>query len=176
MAQKPKLSIKDIKLSTALASDLDAVIDIEERSFPTPWSRNALNAYVGNDGFKVCIHQDQIAGYVLVGMQAPTLFDRLEQLTGGFFGQNPPNEMVGHVMNIAMHPDYRGLGLGRYIFNIGLDYLKGLGAMRVELEVRINNDSAMRLYESEGFKTIKLIKGYYQNGDDAYLMGKNLSS
>jgi len=176
MAQRPTLSPRDTVLRPARPSDLDAIVAIEERSFPTPWSRAALNAYLGQDGFQVCLYENELVGYVLVGLQIPSLLHRLERLTMSFLGHPPPEETVGHVMNIAIHPAFRGHGLGRFLLRRGLRYLRGLGASRVELEVRVDNRQAIRLYESEGFCTKRLLKGYYQNGDDAYLMHAPLES
>lgn len=171
MAQRPTISPSDVILSCAQPADLDAIIEIEEAAFPTPWSRTALNAYIGDHGFVVCEYEEKLVGYILVGPQIPSLFDRLERLTMGWLG-NEKTETVGHVMNIALHQDYRGYGLGRYLLQTGLNYLKSIGVTRVELEVRINNHNAIGLYESEGFETVNLLKGYYQNGDDAFLMNK----
>ncbi len=176
MAQRPTLSPQDTELRPARPVDLDVIVAIEERSFPTPWSRTALNAYIGEDGFQVCLYEGELVGYVLVGLQIPSLLHRLERVTMSFLGSPPPEETVGHVMNIAIHPGFRGSGLGRFLLRCGLGYLRELGAARVELEVRVDNREAIALYESEGFRTKRLLKGYYQNGDDAYLMHKSFAA
>lgn len=173
MAQRPAISPSDVTLAVAQPDDLDSIVAIEERSFPTPWSRAALAAYIGDNGFLVCHFQERLVGYVLVGLQVPTLLDRLERFTAAFWGHQRPVEAVGHVMNIAVHSGFRRCGLGRYLLGMGLAYLKGLGAVRVELEVRVNNFHALKLYESEGFCIVGTLKGYYQNGDDAFLMSKS---
>ena len=172
MAQRSFILPADVVWSIAQPSDLDAIIAIEERSFPTPWSRAALGAYMGEEGFEVCAYQGRLAGYILAGLQIPSLLDRLERLTMSFLGGEKPAELVGHVMNLAVHPEFRGCGLGRSLLQRSLSYLNGLGASRVDLEVRIHNSTAIRLYESEGFSIRQLLKGYYQNGDDAFLMSK----
>jgi len=176
MAQRPKISSSDIVLCCAQPTDLAHIIAIEERAFPTPWSRTALNAYIGDEGFIVCEYRGTLVGYTLVGLQIPSLFDRLERLTLGFLGNTTSDEAVGHVMNLAIHASYRSCGLGRCLLETGLAYLNGLDAARVELEVRTDNEHAQALYRSVGFETIDVLKGYYQNGDDAFLMSKPLCS
>lgn len=173
MAQRFSISPTDVAWSIAKSSDLDSIIAIEEQSFPTPWSRTALSAYVGEAGFVVCCYQERLVGYILAGMQIPSLLDRLERLTMSFLGADKPAELIGHVMNLAVHPDFRGCGLGRSLLQRGLTYLKDVGASRVDLEVRVHNATAIRLYESHGFAVRQLLKGYYQNGDDAFLMSKS---
>ncbi len=174
MAQRPAISPQQTTLSVAQPVDLEAIIDIAAPSSPPPWSRAALGAYLGDQGFLACHHGEALVGYILTGIQMPTLFDRLERLTQSFFGGEQPTETVGHVMNLAVRPDARGCGLGRHLLGVGLGYLRGLGASRVELEVRVNNAAAIRLYESEGFRIVETLQGYYNNGDDAFLMSKPL--
>lgn len=175
MAQRSKISLSGTILRPAQLADLEDIIAIEERSFPTPWSRTALKAYIGDNGFLICEYQNKLVGYILTGLQVPSLFDRLERVTMGVLGNEPATETASHVMNLAVHPNYKSCGLGRCLLTTGLEYLKSLGASRVELEVRVDNTTALRLYESEGFCSIELIKGYYQNGDDAFLMSKSFN-
>ena len=170
MAQRPAFSTADTTLSRAQPGDLDPILAIEQQAFPTPWSRAALAANLGSDGFIVCCYENRLVGYILVGLQSPSLFERLERLTLGFWGQASESQTVGHVMNLAIHGDFRGAGLGRHLLQHGLMYLWGLDANRIDLEVRIDNTAAIQLYHSEGFAIVKRIREYYQNGDDAFLM------
>ena len=45
---------------------------------------------------------------------------------------------------------------------------------KIGLEVRTNNINAIKFYKKHGFKKISTIKSFYQNGEDAYLMEKNI--
>jgi len=42
------------------------------------------------------------------------------------------------------------------------------------LEVRISNKPAITLYKKLGFQTVKVIRHYYMDGEDAYLMARKL--
>jgi len=42
--------------------------------------------------------------------------------------------------------------------------------------VRKNNLAAISFYQNLGFQILKTIKNYYQNGDDADLISKNLGA
>lgn len=44
----------------------------------------------------------------------------------------------------------------------------------VNLEVRVSNVKAIALYQKFGFKNVAVRKRYYSNGEDAYLMIKEL--
>jgi ribosomal-protein-alanine N-acetyltransferase len=78
----------------------------------------------------------------------------------------------GHIMNVAVHPDFRGLGLGAAV----LDELlrrsaEELGLEEFTLEVRAANSAAIRLYERFGFKEEGRRKDYYASPrEDAVIM------
>ncbi|QFI53578.1 ribosomal protein S18-alanine N-acetyltransferase [Aeromonas simiae] len=79
------------------------------------------------------------------------------------------------LMNICVHPDWQGKGLGRALL---LDYLersKGKGAEAWFLEVRASNQPAIALYESTGFAEYCRREDYYGTGndrEDAILMSR----
>ena len=76
----------------------------------------------------------------------------------------------GHILSIAVHPDYRGLGVGEKVLRENIKRLKELGAKKVVLEVRVSNTVAIRLYKKVGFEVSGLLKNYYWDGEDAYKM------
>jgi len=47
-------------------------------------------------------------------------------------------------------------------------------AKQAFLEVRVSNKPAISLYEKLGFKVLRVIRGYYSDGEDAYVMGRQL--
>jgi len=79
-----------------------------------------------------------------------------------------------HIFETAVSPDYRNAGLGSMLINRLLSEASARKAIRACLEVRASNHPAIRVYEKCGFKTDGTRKGYYQNGEDAILMSKNL--
>ena len=65
-------------------------------------------------------------------------------------------KMRGYIAMLAVHPDYRRLGLGTYAFTYSLgrklvkqsiDKMKEQGADEIVLETEITNQAALRLYE-----------------------------
>lgn len=74
------------------------------------------------------------------------------------------------VHTIGVHPDHQGHGIGTALLEALLARADELRAP-VFLEVRTDNDNAIRLYERHGFSRISVRKGYYQaSGADAYVM------
>lgn len=66
------------------------------------------------------------------------------------------------VYRIAVVPDRRGSGLGRWLLERLLAAVQGLGATRVHLEVRAGNVAARRLYARCGFREAGRRPGYYR--------------
>ncbi len=76
-----------------------------------------------------------------------------------------------HVTTIAMHPNYRRLGLGEFLLVSLIDIAYSIGAKWVTLEVRVSNYSAQNLYRKYGFREAGLRHRYYSdNQEDALIM------
>ena len=56
------------------------------------------------------------------------------------------------IANVAVHPDFRGRGIGRALTTAGLEQARKRGASAVWLQVRDDNPSAIHIYEAVGFK------------------------
>ena len=60
----------------------------------------------------------------------------------------------GMIGMIGVVPDYRGKGVSRHILHAGMKHLRSIGLAQIGLEVDGNNDPAVGLYKSVGFKTM----------------------
>lgn len=80
----------------------------------------------------------------------------------------------GHVVSIAVLPEYRKQGIGKNLMLNAEKALKDYGAKEIILEVRVSNTPAINLYEKLGYEKVKVLKRYYSDGEDAYLMAKKL--
>ncbi len=134
---------------------LPQVLDIENRSYPTPWSRRAFLSELQDNAFAdyiVALMGDRVVGYA--GMWL--LFDE------------------AHITNIAVHPDVRGRRIGDLLLTELERRAIARGARRMTLEVRPSNAAAQRLYKSHGFQPRGLRRGYYSDTrEDAIIMWKD---
>ncbi|MFC7176242.1 ribosomal protein S18-alanine N-acetyltransferase [Halosegnis marinus] len=146
----------DVVTRRATRADLLAVFRIEKRSFPQPWPYAALEGFLGEPGFLVAETPEGIAGYVV----ADTVPN------GG--------RALGHVKDIAVHPDRRGEGIGRRLLGEALSAMRDRRASRVKLEVRESNEPAIALYREFGFEVRRTLPRYYDDGEDAYVMTRRL--
>jgi ribosomal-protein-alanine N-acetyltransferase len=80
----------------------------------------------------------------------------------------------GHVVSVAVLHEHRNKGVGRNLVAKALATMREYGASEYILEVRVSNASAVSLYKRLGFTDAKVLKGYYSDGEDAYLMTKQV--
>jgi len=130
-------------------SDLPAVISIERRSFPTPWSL-AMFVLELSKPSGICLAAtagDQLLGYLVCS--------RYEQ--------------VWHLMNVAVAPERRRAGVARRLIAQLLE--ESGGRLPLTLEVRVSNRPAIAMYERLGFRSAGVRPRYYRdNGEDALIM------
>ncbi len=135
--------------------DLPAVLAIETASFPNPWSENTFRGEIQNSPISeplVAVHRfdGRVIGYVITWR----IRDDVQ------------------VNNIAVHPDFRGQGIGETMMKIVMERMKRAGAAFVSLEVRISNVPAQNLYRKLGFEILGIRKAYYAHPpEDALVMG-----
>src|SRR4051812_29129287 len=131
-------------------SDLPAVISIERRSFPTPWSLAMFVLELSKpSGISLAATIDgKIAGYLVCSRY----------------------DTVWHVMNVAVDDRRRRRGIATALLNRLFDTADRPGE-QYTLEVRESNSSAIALYERFGFRSAGKRRGYYHdNKEDALIM------
>lgn len=92
--------------------------------------------------------------------------------------QQRGTEMLGHVTSLAILPTFRRRGLAAKLMKqLHYHMQEGHGADGVGLHVRVSNVAARRLYcEGMGYGVVDVIRGYYQDGEDAFFMRKEFES
>ena len=142
----------------AVRADLLAVFQIEQSAFPQPWPYTAFEQFLDEPGFLV----------------AETTADTHAKsgIVGYIVADAIPNHgtPLGHIKDLAVHPDFRGEGIGKRLLRRGLGVLDAHGAGSVKLEVRDGNDVARELYEQFGFTHHRTVPNYYDNGEDALVL------
>jgi ribosomal-protein-alanine N-acetyltransferase len=100
-----------------------------------------------------------------------------EGLGGGIMGYAVCWNIAGesHLLNIAVHPDSRGLGVGEALVREAIRRGARAGSERIHLEVRVGNDPAQALYRKCGFAFMGIRKKYYTDtGEDALLLSREI--
>jgi ribosomal-protein-alanine N-acetyltransferase len=80
----------------------------------------------------------------------------------------------GHVVSVAVIPEHRRNGVGGALVTKAMEGMRTYGAKQCYLEVRLTNTEAIGLYKKLMFEVTRTIRGYYADGEDAYVMTKRL--
>jgi len=135
-------------------TDLDAVDQIERRSYPTPWSRSMFAGELAKPA-SICLGafvEERLAGYMIISRYVD----------------------AWHVMNIAVDPDFRRRGIGTLLLERLFEVTDDGVRRGYTLEVRVSNEDAIRLYERLGFRARGVRRGYYtDNREDALIMWRD---
>ena len=147
MTAPPTAAIDVRRLTYA---DLPQVVGIERRAFPTPWSL-AMFVLELSKPSGVCLAafmEGRLAGYLVCSRY----------------------DTVWHIMNVAVDPDRRRLGIASTLLTRLFERVDDPDA-RYTLEVRRSNAAALELYDRFGFRGAGVRRRYYQdNGEDAVVM------
>lgn len=131
--------------------DLEAVAKLEELCFSIPWSTNAIEEAFANELYRfVAVEENgSVVGYANFRIVADE----------------------GEIERVAVHPDSRRRGYGRKLMEAMVEYSRKKGVRDMTLDVRVNNEKAINLYESCGFVEEGRRKDYYREPtEDAIIM------
>lgn len=132
-------------------ADLSEVVEIEQRIFTQPWSRQGfLSSLQQQDTLYLVAQQNgKVAGYCGL-LQS---FDEAD------------------ITNVAVHPEYRRLGIAYQMLEQLMEQGGTRGIQRYTLEVRVSNTAAVKLYQKLGFASVGIRKNFYAfPTEDAMIM------
>ncbi len=134
--------------------DLNAIEEIERRSYTTPWSRSMFAGELAKPA-ALCLgafEEGRLAGYMIVSRYVD----------------------AWHVMNIAVAPAFRRRGIATALLDKLFELTENASKRGYTLEVRVSNDGAIKLYERLGFSARGIRRGYYtDNREDALIMWRD---
>ncbi|AVM47545.1 ribosomal protein S18-alanine N-acetyltransferase [Mogibacterium diversum] len=141
-----------IRVRIAKSSDLDDIYELDMQTFAMPWSKEALSYDIlENDNAFVIVaeYEGEFAGYADIW----TVLDEAD------------------LNSIAVRVDFRRKGIGDAIMLAMTEILSANGVATINLEVRVSNMPAIKLYKKYGFNECGVRPGYYlDNGEDALIM------
>jgi ribosomal-protein-alanine N-acetyltransferase len=139
-------------------NDLPYILEIENVSFPNPWREMTFRGEISNQpiSFPLVIvfkPQKKVIGYLIFWQ----IKERMQ------------------INNIAIHPDYRRLGIAEAVLQQVLSEVRREETKFVTLEVRPSNIAARTLYDKLGFDVLGIKENYYHDPPEpALVMGKKL--
>jgi ribosomal-protein-alanine N-acetyltransferase len=144
-------------------ADISQVVALEQVSYTTAWPRKA---------FDYELEKNEFAHYFVLRTSLP-----VSQPGSGLIGLGGfwllANE--AHINTLAIHPDWRRMGLGAWLLLTLIEAAQALGASVATLEVRPANQAARSLYQKFEFREVGRRPGYYSDtGEDALILTTSL--
>ncbi|MGD2083819.1 MAG: ribosomal protein S18-alanine N-acetyltransferase [Chromatiales bacterium] len=141
-----------LRLRPMHESDLEAVAAVEREAYQFPWSKGIFRdcLRVGYCCW-VCTRDGRVIGYGVMSVAV---------------GES-------HILNVCVHPDAQGQGVGRGLMDRLLSLARGHNVDTAYLEVRPSNRRALALYRSLGFSQVGVRRAYYPAGsgrEDALIL------
>lgn len=139
-------SARALRIRRGRASDAQAVLALEE-AFPTDrMSARTVRRFLSVPSARVLVAEvDGCIGGALI-----LLLRR--------------NSGWARIYSVVVHPDYRGLGIGRRLVEAAEMQARRAGRHGLSLEVRADNTPARSLYRSLGYADHEQLPGYYEDG------------
>jgi len=141
--------------SSMSENDVAEAVEIERTTIYSPWTGDMFLKEIGgkNSGLTAFKFENRLIGYFCFWK----VFDE------------------AHLLNLSLHVDFRGKGLGRFLINCLEEACKSMDISKIILEVAETNYAAIKLYNKCGFIRVGLRKRFYEEtGDDAILMEKRI--
>ena len=139
----------DLSIRAAVESDAPAIASIEAQSFKAPWTEEMILSEM----------REPYASFY-AAFSGETLI--------GYYGFLHISDEL-HIMNVAVHPDFRGEGVGKSLMTDLKQRAMSLSARAITLEVRESNLVAKRLYERVGFVLAGVRPHYYMDKENALI-------
>jgi ribosomal-protein-alanine N-acetyltransferase len=158
--QERRSDFKPYIIERMREEDLREVVEIEESSGLNRWGYDAYRReLLKNDNSVMLVARNVAPGPYIVGF---------------FAGWTVEDEL--HVNNIAAHPQFRRMGIGRSLMNAGIEEGTRREVAFVLLEVRASNEAAQSLYRDMGFTYVGRRRDYYRfPTEDAFVMKLKIS-
>ncbi len=149
----------------AREEDIDGVVYVNSEALPEHYTLSFYNSILTTnpDTFLVVDYNGRIVAY------------HMGRIEYGFSLKGKKLFIKkGHVISIAVLEEYRKKSLGSALMQMALDQFSKNGCEISFLEVRTSNENAINIYKKNGYNITERIKGYYNDGEDAYVMEKKL--
>jgi ribosomal-protein-alanine N-acetyltransferase len=142
----------------AVSSDFPVLLGIDVASFPPGVAYNSaeLSYFMNRPGSETLVLEAEgvIAGFLIIEVH--------------------PNRRFATIVTLDVREGHRRMGHATKLFEKAEEILESHGVEMCDLQVDVSNTGAIRFYKLKGFTTVRRLREYYANGNDAWLMVKEL--
>ena len=146
-----------LQILELLNEDIDAILPLENELYHKPWQKK---------DYEYELNDNPYAYYL-------KLVNKDNQEIMGFIGFWIKFEQA-EITKVSIAKKYQGYKLSKLLMADAEQRIRLAECENITLEVRVSNVVAINLYKSCGFNIVATRKKYYENGEDAYLMLKEL--
>lgn len=149
-----------VRVRRAELSDLEDLVALEQATFDSDRiSRAQFRRHLDSDSARVLVASANHRRFLGTAMV--------------FFRKG---SRVARLYSIASLPEARGKGVGTALIEAAETAAQRRRCQVLRLEVRTDNDGAIRLYEQLGYHRVGPVKhGFYEDGSNAFVYEKALS-
>jgi len=141
----------DYHIPWMIRRHMPEVLEIEQACFEFPWDEDAFIRCLRqrNSIGMVALHGETVVGFMLYELHAHRL----------------------HLLNFAVHEDWRHRGVGTAMIRKLKSKLSHDRRSRIVLEVRETNLDGQLFFKAMGFRAISTLRDFYDDtSEDAYVM------
>jgi ribosomal-protein-alanine N-acetyltransferase len=142
----------------AIREDFKILLEIDVASFPrgVAYDANELAYFINRDGSETIVLEEDgsIAAFLIMELHS--------------------NRRSATVVTVDVRESARRKGYGSQLIRRAEEILKDYGIEFYDLQVDVSNKNAILFYKKHGFNIVRTLRNYYSNGNDAYLMTKEL--
>ena len=149
-----------IRIEESGLSDLERIYELERECFGRNAYSKSFIRFLLTDLSTIALKAVNDRGDV-IGL----VIGRVEKSSG---------KVIGRVYTIDVKPEHRRRGVGRMLLRKLEEEFRRMGCEKIVLEVAVDNEPAIKLYKSMGYKFTAKLKNYYGLGRDAYRAERNL--
>ena len=142
----------------AVGEDFHVLLEIDEASFPrgVAYDANELAYFMNRDGSETIVLEEDssIVAFLIMELHR--------------------NRRSATIVTVDVRENVRRKGYGSRLLLRAEEILKDYGIEFYDLQVDVSNRKAILFYKKHGFNIVRTLRRYYANGNDAYLMIKDL--
>ena len=128
-----------------------SVIKLSSENLSENYNPNLFNYFYEDfpKGFWVCELNHKIVGFI-VGVKL--------------------NNETAKILMLTVSEIYQNRGIGSNLLKVFLNEIILENIKKVDLEVKKTNYKGIKFYKRFGFEIVDIVKEFYENKDDAYIM------
>lgn len=143
----------------AVSADFKVLLKIDEASFPSEiaFDSTELSYFINREGAETLVleAEGEIAAFIIIEVNR--------------------KRRVATLITLDVRAEHQRRGYATQLLHRSEEILRDHGVRVYDLQVDVANAGAIGFYKLQGFGMVCTLKNYYQNGQDAYLMVKDLN-